>query len=356
MKIGLIGLPNSGKTTIFNALTRSGAEVTPYAGGRAEPNMAVVEVIDERITRLSGMYNPKKTTYATVELIDFAGLSEGSARGDAFSGAAMGLIKRVDAIAVVLRNFDDGLMGSPTPLQDLDQIETEMLLSDLIVVEKRLERIAWSFQRGQKTDTLLAEEKVLEKVAACLNENRPLRTLELGCEEEKLIRGFQFLTKKPLMIILNSHDEKFGRNPGLMEQIGGGREAIEFAGKFEMELALLDDPGEAAAFMEEMGISASARDRLTQLAYSQLGYISFFTVGTDEVRAWTIRRGDTALDAAGAIHSDLSRGFIRAECFSYNDLIECGSEKAIREKGRFRLEGKNYVVQDRDILSIRFSV
>jgi GTP-binding protein YchF len=356
MKIGLIGLPNSGKTTIFNALTKSRAEVTSYANTKNEPNLAMIDVIDERVTRLSEIYQPKKTTYATIEIIDFIGLSEGSAKGEAFSGTALGTIKRVDAIALVIRNFEDGLMGEPAPLDDLDQLEIEMLMSDLVIAEKRLERIAGSIQRGLKTDALLAEEKVLKKVVAGLNENRPVRSIEFDCEEIKLLRGFQFLTLKPLMVILNSPEETFGRNSGIIEKMHEGREVIEFAGKFEMELSRLDNEDEIRMFMDDIGISESARDRLTQLAYALLGYISFFTVGADEVRAWTIRRGDTAIEAAGAIHSDLSRGFIRAECFSYNDLMECGSEKAIREKGRFRLEGKNYVVQDRDILSIRFSL
>jgi len=356
MKIGLIGLPNSGKTTIFNALTKSRAEVTSYANSKSEPNLAVIDVIDERVTRLAEIYQPKKTTYANIEIIDFVGLSEGSAKGEAFSGTAMGIIKRVDAIALVIRNFEDGLMGEPSPLDDLDQLEIEMLMSDLVITEKRLERIAGSIQRGLKTEALLAEEKVLKKIAAGLNENRPVRSFELDCEELKLIRGFQFLTHKPLMVILNSPEENFGNNDDLIEKMREGREVMEFAGKFEMELSRLDSAEEIQMFMEDIGIKESARDRLTQLAYALLGYISFFTVGSDEVRAWTIHRGDTAIEAAGAIHSDLSRGFIRAECFSYNDLMECGSEKAIRERGRFRLEGKNYIVQDRDILSIRFSI
>jgi GTP-binding protein YchF len=356
MKIGLIGLPNSGKTTIFNALTRSKAEVTSYANTRGEPNLAAVEVIDERVTRLSEIYRPKKTTYAIIEFIDFAGLSEGSGKGDTFPGEALGLIKRIDALALVVRNYPDGLMGAPSPLQDTEQLDLEMLLSDLAIVEKRLERIAWFYQRGQKTDALQAEEKTLFKISDHLNSNQPVRTLDLNCEEEKAVRGFQFLTKKPLMVILNSHESHFGRNDDLLEEIKKKHGVIEFAGHFEMELSRLDEETEAQMFMEDMGIENSARDRLTQFAYSLLGYISFFTVGPDEVRAWTIRRGETAVEAAGAIHSDLSKGFIRAECFSYNDLIECGSEKGIREKGRFRLEGKNYIVQDRDILSIRFNL
>ncbi len=356
MKIGLIGLPNSGKTTIFNALTRSKAEVTAYADTRGEPNQAIVDVIDERVVRLSEIYQPKKTTYATVEFIDFAGLSEGSAKGDAFSGTALGSVKGVDALALVIRNFPDGLMGAPSPLEDMEQLDLEMLVSDLAIVEKRLERIAWCYQRGQKTDALQAEEKALQKISAHLNGNQPVRTLALNRDEEKAIRGFQFLTKKPLMVILNSPENQFGCNGNLLEEIGRRHGVMEFAGHFEMELSRLDDETEARMFMEDMGIEKSARDRLTQFAYALLGYISFFTVGSDEVRAWTIRRGETAVEAAGAIHSDLSKGFIRAECFSYHDLIECGSEKGIREKGRFRLEGKDYVVRDHDILSIRFNL
>lgn len=356
MKIGLIGLPNSGKTTIFNALTRSRAEVTAYANTRGEPNLAAVQVMDERVTRLAEIYRPKKTTYATVEFIDFAGLSEGSGKGDAFSGEAMGLVKQVDALALVVRNYPDDLMGTPSPAQDMEQLDLEMLLSDLAIVEKRLERIAWCYQRGQKTDVLVTEEKALLKISAHLNGNRPIRTLALNGEEERATRGFRFLTGKPLMVILNSHESHFGRNEDLLEEIGEKHGVIEFAGHFEMELSRLDDEAEAQMFMEDIGIEKSARDRLTQFAYALLGYISFFTVGPDEVRAWTIHRGETAVEAAGVIHSDLSKGFIRAECFSFNDLIECGSEKGIREKGRFRLEGKGYVVQDHDILSIRFNL
>jgi len=228
MKIGLIGLPNSGKTTIFNALTRSKAEVTAYANTRGEPNLAAVEVIDERVTRLSELYRPKKTTYATIEFTDFAGLSEGSGKGDAFSGEAMGLIKRVDALALVVRNYPDSLMGALSPLQDMEQLDLEMLLSDLMIVEKRLERIAWFYQRGQKTDALLTEEKALLKISDHLNSNQPVRTLELNCEEEKAVRGFQFLTKKPLMVVLNSHESNFGRNENLLEEIEKKNGVIEF--------------------------------------------------------------------------------------------------------------------------------
>jgi ribosome-binding ATPase YchF (GTP1/OBG family) len=293
--------------------------------------------------------------YATIELIDFVGFSKSPARGGT-STNSMGLIKNTDALALVVRNFQDTLKGAPDPLPDIKQLDQEMLLSDMIITESRLERIEWSYARGKKTNELQMEEKTLRKILEHLNGNKAIRDLSLTKEEEKAIRGFQFLTQKPFMAILNSDDTNFGKNQSLLEAIQRRYDAVEFAGKFEMELSLLDDEQDTELFMEEMGIKASARDRLTRMAFETLGYISFFTVGSDEVRAWNINRGETALEAAAAIHSDLARGFIRAECFSYADSVECGSEKGIREKGRFRLEGKDYRVHDGDILNIRFNV
>ncbi len=355
MKIGLIGLPNSGKTTIFNALTKMEAHVTAYSDAKAEPNVAVVEVDDERLIRLTDMYMPKKTTGATIEMIDFPGLKEGSAKNGSFSGSSMEWIKNTDALALVVRNFNDDLAGDPTPLGDIDEIDTELLLADLIIVESRLERLEWFQKRGQKTNALALEEKALRKVAEQLNNNQPIRNLDLDEDEEKTIRGFQFLTKKPFLVILNSDETVFGQNKDIMGKIESRYNIIEFAGHFETELSRLNDE-EAKLFMEDIGIKKSARERLSQFAYKTLGYVSFFTVGKDEVRAWSIHGGDTAVNAAGAIHSDLARGFIRAECFTYDELVECGSEKGVRENGHFRLEGKNYIVRDGDVLSIRFSV
>jgi len=355
MKIGLIGLPNSGKTTIFNALTRSEAEVTSYADTRAEPNLAVIDVEDDRVDLLSGMYRPKKTVRATVEIVDFVGLSEGSAREGLFSGEAMALVRNADALAMVIRRFADATDAPPTPVQDVAEIDDELIIADMIVAEKRLERIEWGKKRGLQDTEAKVEEQVLRRMMEQLEGGMPLRQLELTPGEALVVRGFQFLSLKPLIVILNADEETYGKNNAIVDHLREHHTVIEFAGNFEMELARLDD-GEAAAFMEDLGISESARARLTRLAYETVGNISFFTVGEDEVRAWNILRGQTALDAAGAIHSDLARGFIRAECFSYDDLVAYGSEKAIREKGRFRLEGKNYVVEDGDVLSIRFSV
>jgi hypothetical protein len=356
MNIGFIGLPNSGKTTIFNALTRSHARVSSYANAKAEPNRAVVEVTDDRVQTLSEMYKPRKTTFAVIELIDFVGLTQGSARDGLFSSSSMGSIKNSDAIALVVRNFRDDPTETVTPLKDVAQLDEELVISDLIIAENRLERIEKANRRGKATNLLKMEEKLLHRIIDHLSNNRPIRDLNLEGEHEKIIRGFQFLTQKPAMVIVNSDENHFGANQDLLEKIERCHRVMEFAGKFEMELAQINDQDDIELFMKDMGIRKSARDRLCSAAYELLGFISFFTVGTDEVRAWSIQEGESILAAAGTIHSDLARGFIRAECISYNDLMAHGSEKQVSEKGLLRLEGRKYVVEDGNILNIRFNV
>ena len=355
MKIGFIGLPKSGKTTLFNALTGSYAAVSAYSTGKVGPNLAAVKVGDERVTALSAIYRPKRIVYPTIDIVDLAGVSEGDARSDAFSGDLMKVARSCDALAIVLRGFGSDLLGAPGPIADLKKIEDELLIADLIVAEKRLEKIEAGIRKGQATPALKAEEKVVRAVVDALNAGRPVRELDLDADGETMIRGFQFLTKKQALVILNSHEALFGKKGDLMEELGRRYRTVEFAGEFEMELTRLDEES-ARAFMEDLGISDSARDRLTALAYDALGYISFFTVGEDEVRAWNVRRDATAVEAAAAIHSDLARGFIAAECFRYDDLVAFGSEKAVKDKGRFLLAGKDYSVKDGDILSIRFNV
>lgn len=355
MKIGLIGLPNTGKTTIFNALTKGYAEVTSYSGGLVEPHLAVIEVKDERVSSLSSLYKPQKTVYTTVDIIDFAGLSENFARDGGYSSDAWAQMRTTDAITLVLRNFIDETMPAPNPQQELKHLEEEFVLADLILAENRLERIEHQLKRSRGDNPLLREKKTFIMLRDHLSESRPLRELALTPEEEKLVRGYSFLTKKSFLVVLNSDESLFGKNHKLLEDLENRYTTVEFAGKFEMELSRLDD-ADAKLFMEDIGISESARDRMIRLAYRTLGYISFFTVGKDEVRAWNILSGQTALEAARTIHSDLARGFIRAERFSYDDLITTGSEKSVRENGYFSLEGKEYVVHDGDILSIRFNV
>jgi len=356
MKIGLIGLPNAGKTTVFNALADAAASVSTYTDSKAKPNLAVVEVIDDRVTSLSKMYKPKKTVYATIELIDFVGLSQGSAREGLFPSTSMALIKGSDALAFVVRNFVDDYGEPPRPVKDVAAIQDELLISDMILAENRLERIEHSYKRGKKTSVLEMEEKTVRDIVANLSDHGRVRDLQLDAEQAKMIRGFQFLTQKPSMIVLNSGEMQFGKNRDIVADLEKRDRVVEFAGKFEMELSRLTDAEDVRLFMADMGIEESARKRLTRVAYETLGYISFFTVGSDEVRGWNLVHGSTVVRAAETIHTDLARGFIRAECFSYDDLMRYESEKSAREGGRLHLEGKEYIVQDGDIVNIRFNV
>ncbi|MGC8745737.1 MAG: DUF933 domain-containing protein [Candidatus Saccharicenans sp.] len=355
MKIGFIGLPKSGKTTLFNALTGSSAAISAFSTQRVGPNLASVKVGDERVEKLAAIYKPKRKVYPTIDIVDLAGLNEGDGRADAFSGELMKLARTVEALAIILRNFKSDFQGDPHPLEDLKKIEEELLLADLIIAERRLEKIANNTKKGILTPAQKIEEQALRLVAEALNNGQPARELELDQSQELAIRCFQFLTRKPAIVILNSDECSFGKNEAVLQEISLKYRAIEFAGQFELELAQLDEES-ARAFMQDMGIKESARDRLTALAYEALGYISFFTVGEDEVRAWNIKRGATVLEAAGTIHTDLARGFIAAECFHYLDLIEAGSDQAVRSNGHFKLVGKDYIVRDGDILSIRFNV
>ncbi|MDO9577503.1 MAG: DUF933 domain-containing protein [Candidatus Cloacimonadales bacterium] len=355
MKIGLIGLQNSGKTTIFNTLTGLDLEVTSYASQKAEPNLGIVEVLDERVSKLSAMYKPKKTIFAHIEYIDFAGFTADKNSNSTIPANILAFAKTTDALALVVQNFAGEMKEQPSIIEDIELIESELIMTDLIIAEKRLGKIELSKKRGIKDASLMIEESAIKKVIEQLNQEKPLRDLELTPEEEKAIRGFQFLSQKPMMIIINSSEENYKKNEKQISEISKSYQVNEFAGNFEMELCKLSAE-EAAEFMLDMGIEESARNRLTKLSYELLGYISFFTVGEDEVRAWTLEKGQNAVEAAGKIHSDLARGFIRAECFSYDDLIEVGSEKVLREKGLYRLEGKNYIVKDGDIINIRFSV
>ncbi len=358
MKIGFIGLPKSGKTTLFNALTGSSVQVSAFPTGCLGPNLASVKVIDERVEKLSAIYKPQRQVYPAIDIVDLAGVNEGGTRSEAFSSELMKLARTVDALSVVLRNFQSEATSWPAPLEDLEKIEQELLLADLIIAEKRLEKVEVGLKKGGNgngVSGLKAEQQVLQLVVKALNEGRPLRELEFNENQQVLSRCFQFLTQKPAMVILNSDEASAGKNQDILQAISQKYQSVEFAGQLEMELSRLDEES-ARAFMADLGIKESAKDRLISLAYQTLGYISFFTVGPDEVRAWNVRRGATALEAAATIHTDLAHGFITAECFNYDDLIAAGSDKEVRSNGKFRLVGKDYIVRDRDILSIRFHI
>ena len=302
------------------------------------------------------MYKPQKTTYSHIEVLDFPANDEEQHKMMLDSHK----VKQVDAFAIVLRNFDDPIIdqtiGKADPLRDLQEIETEMILTDMQIAEKRLEKLRLNFKRGVKTAEAQNEEKTLAKVVDLLHQERPLREANLSPEEEKTIRGFQLLTIKQIMLVVNSDEQRYHKNSGLLQSLKDkGYEAVDIAGQFEMELLSLDK-ADASMFMNEMGIENSARDKIIEIAYKVLGYISFFTVGKKEVRSWTITGGYNAQEAAGKVHSDMERGFIRAECFHYDELMEFGSERSLKEKGKIRIEGKSYIVNDGDIMFIRFSV
>jgi ribosome-binding ATPase len=363
VEIGITGLPGAGKTTVFNALARARAQVGGYSVPTAEPNLAVVKVPDPRLDALAPLFNPKKLTPAEVRYVDVAGIVRGA--GQESAAALLAHLRNTDVLLQVVRAFGDAAThgSDPTPLEDADALRLELALADLDVVEKRLERLRKEAQLGKGTPAERqlreAELALFERLHECLVAERPLRELELEPAEEKLLRGYGFLTAKPLLIVLNvaepgpSADALVAQ---LAARVGAGAaEVTSLAGKLEMELAELP-PEEAAEFMEALRIAESGLVRVIQLSYRLAKLISFFTVSEDECRAWTIRAGSTAVDAAGAIHSDLARGFIRAEVIRWDQLLESGSFAEARKRGQLRSEGKAYPVQDGEVINVLFNV
>lgn len=369
MKIAITGLANSGKTTIFNALTGLNLETTIYPTLTAEPHLGVVKVPDSRIEKLSEIYKPKKTTYATVEYVDYIGITKGDIEQNR---KVFDLIKDVDAVVHVVRGFEDESIVHPmtnvNPVRDAETVELEMIFGDLELVEKRLERMEQGKKRGKKPDE--TEKKVLVKCKETLEKETALRDMGFSEEEQKTMRNLQFMSIKPEVIILNigENDLNTDREKKLNKEITDyfkskykspslvtRHSSLSLCGKIEMEIAQLSHE-EADAFLNDLGIHEPALNRLIHVSYDLLGLISFLTVGEDEVRAWTIKKGTDAQKAAGKIHSDIERGFIRAEVVSFDDFISNGSMSAAREKGLLRLEGKTYEVKDRDIINFRFNV
>ena len=354
MRLGIIGLPQSGKTTVFNALTRGNTPLT-MSGGRFEVHTAVVDVPDPRVDALSAMFHPRRTIYAKVTYADIAGL-EGKA-GSSISGQLLNQLTQMDGLVHVVRCFDHPSVphpsGSVDPLRDVAAMDAEFLLNDLIAVERKLERLEEEWKKSARDRKQIEQEQALfRKLHAALEEETPLRDVELTPAEEKLLAGFGFLSRKPLLILFNLAE---GQQPPELDYPHRRSAVAALMGKLEMEIAQLA-PEDAEIFLSEYGIDEPGLNRVIRLSYNLLGLISFFTVGEDEVRAWTVRRGATAPEAAGVIHTDLQKGFIRAEVISYDDLMAAGSMAAARKEGKLRLEGKDYIVQDGDILHIRFNV
>ena len=359
MEVGIVGLPLSGKTTLFNALTRSDAQTGAYASGRSAQHTAVVEVPDPRVATLSDMFRPRKTTYAKVQFTDVSGAGAGEGRG--LDQQTMNALSRCDALALVVRAFQSDQVphadGSVDAARDLASLRLELILSDLTIVERRIERIDQGLKKSRAADRapLERERALMERFVAALEAETPIADLDLAEDEEQLLRGFQFLSAKPNLVIVNiGEDDPL---PESLDWADGHRRSLPLAlrGSLEMEIAQLP-PEEMAEFLATYDIAEPGLHRLVREAYALLGLMSFFTVGEDEVRAWTVRQSASAVEAAGAIHSDLARGFIRAEVISYADMIAAETMARARSLGRLRLEGKEYVVQDGDILNIRFNV
>lgn len=369
MKLAIIGLSNSGKTTVFNALTGQNIETTIYPTVSGEPHLGVVKVPDARLDRLAEIYKPKKTTHATVEYIDFIGLTKGDVEQNR---KVFDMIKDADAVVHVVRSFEDESVSHPmndiNPLRDIETVELELIFGDLEFVEKRLQRMDEGAKRGKKPNE--AEKKLLLKCKDALESEIPLRGIAFDEEEQKIMRPLQFISIKPEVVLLNFGEKEINteKENNLLKEAGKyfGRSnensqlsthcsILSLCGRIEMEIAQMER-GDAEAFLDDLGIKEPALNKLIRVSYELLGLISFLTAGEDEVRAWTIARGDNAQRAAGKIHSDIERGFIRAEVVGYDDFIATGGMHAAKDKGLLRLEGKTYEVKDGDIINFRFNV
>ena len=366
MEIGIVGLPASGKTTLFNALTKGEAQTGAYSSGAIGPNMGVIKVPDDRLDRLTELLNPKRTVPAEVAYVDIAAPSRGVGKAEGPRGELLSHLSKADAVAHVVRAFESESVphseGSVDPGRDIAAMNLELAISDLSVIERRVERLSASLKgaKPQERDSISREQSLLAKIGTALENDVPIREQNVSEQDARVLENFQFLTAKPLLLVLNVGEERIPDAEQLEAKYGSRyrRDNCEVAvlcGQVEMELAQLDD-ADAAEFRASLGLKESGLDRMIRLSYGLLGLVSFFTTASDEVKAWTVRRDTPVQKAAGKVHSDMERGFIRAEVVAFAELHRCGSIAEARKQGLLRLEGKSYPVKDGDVVTILFNV